>query len=241
MLHLRLPVVMQAAVEEQADIVDKQLDFAYLQQLRCLELLVTSKDDYEPYTSMHNSMTVQLPPHLTRLVVDGNCHDLLGLQHHGEMRELSLKGCVISISRLAELLSSMPQLRDLRYDAYEFNRDVPEVSLEGPRVNMSREEEEQLATAVGGLTKLTQLNFDGLYRHESHDAGGAADGTEDGAGSGGSISDEVDWVKQLQGLRQLQDLDLSFMLRKPYLESMLQLSVLTALTYIDFSLEMRDA
>lgn len=175
------------------------------------------KDLYSDAVTLH--LPAQAQQQLTRLLLEGNFEEVMGLPGPCKLQELSLRGCSITAGRLAELVAGMPDLRDVFYCADEFNREDPDESVSAPMIRPTQPEVEQLAAALGAATQLTSLRIEGL----STKGGGGDDAN--------ALQAPGVWGQHLRNLRQLRHLELDDH-SAVYMSTTeaLQLTVLTALT-----------
>jgi len=228
----------------------KRLDLTHLPLLQRCEVhrkLTEFETDGYYYWDYSQTMTIELAaPNLTRLQLDGNFSDVLGLPVPCLVQELCLVSCSIRGSRLACLISHMPHLVDFFYHSFEHN-------LEDYLLSVPMEEEQLVAAALGGATKLTSLYVDGLgmgghmvwcedglveaHRRVDRIVQESEQGLDQDSQSSSMDEPEQDlddthWGRHISGLVNLRKLDLFVHVDD---SDVLQLTTLTALTYLQLA------
>jgi len=148
-----------------------QLDLTHLpllQRCKVRRVLSRSEEEAEDRARKHDytqTMTIALAaPHLTRLELC-NLSDVFGLPVPCDVQVLWLIGCSMRASRIAQLVSHMPDLIEFRYGGYDATHDEPCCNLECPLVRVPMVEERMVAAALGSATQLTSLIVDGFGPH----------------------------------------------------------------------------
>lgn len=158
---------------------------------------------------------------------------VLGLHESHQVQEVSLTGCTIRVSHLAEYVSGLPALTAFYYDGYENGW----MALECPLVRAPNMEQQLLAVALGGATQLTALFIGGLTQHgfmqmdtPEHSGSGSESDTEGVVSDSTAANQVVGWGEHLKDLRKLERLELLVDVQD---SDLLPLTALTALTHLN--------
>jgi len=139
------------------------VDLSHLPLLQRCELKRTLSGIAPSRTNYLDTMTVQFAaPHLTWLDLRGNFDEVLGLPSPCALQGLILMGGTIRASRLAQLISGMPELVECFYNGTDLTFDQPWFHLSCPLLAVPINEQQLVAEALGSATKLTWLFVDGL-------------------------------------------------------------------------------
>jgi hypothetical protein len=205
----------------------RRLDLSHLPMLQCCEL----QQDQSEFIgdACPDTVTVHLTAsQLTRLALTGAIRDVSGLQDSTRLQQLWLKGCVVSVPRLVELLRGTPVLLDFSWDGWSEDWDYC------PNLSMTLR---QLAAGLSSLTQLTALSIAGLSDcgFVEADRRGGVRKTVHREQTNTREPQSVPWGRHLQELRGLQRLELvSFEdgAPEPGTADLLALTALTALTHL---------